>query len=99
MAKKQNKCMHINDIKQIVNNRIDTTSVDSWMYVLKSAISSEIYSYWYEEMEKSKHMNAGKGYVYVGDAFGITNNPDSSSINCQVERVLELLFEKKGIKL
>lgn len=91
--------MHINDIEQIVNNRIETTSVDYWMYVLKSAISSEIYSYWYEEMGKSKHMNAGKGYVYVGDAFGITNNPDTSSINRQVEQVLKYLMEKKGIKL
>ena len=99
MSKKQDKCMHINDIKQAVDNRIDTTSVDSWMYVLKDAIRSEIYSYWYNEMGKSKHMNAGYGYVYVGDAHGITRSPDISSIDCQVERVLELLFEKKGIKL
>lgn len=91
--------MHIKDIEQIVNNRIEATGVDSWMYVLKSAIGSEIYSYWYEEMGKSKHMNAGKGYVYMGDALGITNNPDVSSINRQVERVLKLLLEKKGIKL
>lgn len=91
--------MHINDIEQIVNKRIKETSVDSWMYVLKDAIRSEIYSYWFNEMVKSKHMNAGYGYVYVGDAHGITRNPDISSINKQTEEVTKLLFEKKGIKL
>jgi hypothetical protein len=50
-------------------------------------------------MGKSKHMNAGYGYVYVGDAHGITRNPDVSSINRQTEEVMKLLFEKKGIKL
>ena len=91
--------MHINDIEQIVNKRIEETSVDSWMYVLKDAIRGEIYSYWYNEMGKSKHMNAGYGYVYVGDAHGITRNPDVSSVNRQAEEVMKLLFEKKGIKL
>lgn len=99
MKKKQDKCMHINDIEQIVNKRIEETSVDSWMYVLKNAIRSEIYYYWYNEMGKSKHMNAGYGYVYVGDAHGITKNPDISSISRQAEEVMKLLFEKKGIKL
>jgi hypothetical protein len=99
MKKKQDKCMHINDIEQIVNKRIEETSVDSWMYVLKDAIRGEIYSYWHNEMGKSKHMNYGYGYVYVGDPHGITCYPDASSINRQTEEVIKLLFEKKGIKL
>lgn len=91
--------MHINDIEQIVNKRIEETSVKSWMFVLREAIRRQIYYYWYNEMGKSKHMNAGYGYVYVGDAHGITRNPDVWSIDRQAEEVMKLLFEKKGIKL
>lgn len=98
MAKKD-RCLHIDVIEQQVNKRIEETSIEDWMYLLKQAVNSQIHAYWYDEMAKSYHRNEGKGWVYVGDALGITRNPDPTAIRKQVERVLNELSEKKGLKL
>lgn len=99
MTKKQDKCLHLTTIEQIVSNRIEEIDVENWMYVLKQAIRGTIYSYWYEEMQKSEHRSSGKGWVYVGDAFGITRNPKANAVDKQTERVLKMLHEKKVLSL
>ena len=99
MATKKDRCLHIDDIVKQVDKLIEETSIEEWMYVLRQSINSTIHSYWYEEMAKSYHRSEGKGWIYVGDASGITRNPNPSIICKQVNRVLKMLAEKKGVKL
>lgn len=99
MATKKDRCLHIDDIVQAVNKRIEETTIEYWLYAMKQAISAEIYAYWYSEMEKSYHRNEGKGYVYVGDAHAITRNPNPTAIEKQVKQVLAKLKEQRNVEL
>lgn len=99
MATKKDRCLHIDDIVKQVDKLIEETSIEDWMYIMKQAINSAIYSYWYEEMAKSRHRNEGKGWIYIDDSFGITRNPNPTIISKQAKRVLNMLAEKKGVKL
>jgi len=99
MATTKDKCLHINDIEQMVDKDIESVSIDDWMYVMKQAIRNEVQGYWYENMKKSRHRNEGRGVVYQGDAHGITRNPDTKAVDRQVQQVLNKLLEQKGVKL
>ena len=95
----KDKCLHIDEIEKIVDGMIAETKLDDWVYVMKHALTSQIYSYWYDAMKKSKHYSEGVGYVYIGDAHGITDSPDYDIVMKQAEQVLNELMEKKGIRL
>lgn len=99
MATKKDKCLHIDDIERMVDKDIEAKSADSWVYVMKQAIMAEVLSYWYENMKKSIHRNEGRGYVYQGDAFGITQSPNLKAVERQVQQVLDKLKEQKGVSL
>ena len=88
---RRDTCLHMNDIENIVNQKIAQTSKEDWLYFMRMAVRYKIQEYWEEELAKSKSYSHGKGYAYLGDAGGVSNNPPYKSLERQTQEVLNSL--------